>query len=93
MVACGFTDVVWSNFCNTPSCQNVYFEIKDVVLLEECCVILSAHLRTWFFFFLSVTLLKYSWSNDCSIQGILCTCFDTDLFGLFSSVILFSNFY
>jgi hypothetical protein len=50
MVACSFTDVVWSDFCNTPSCQNVYFEIKDVVLLEECCVILSAHLRIWYFF-------------------------------------------
>jgi len=42
--------------CNTPSCQNVYFEIKDVVLLEECCVILSVHLRVWFFFYMSVYL-------------------------------------
>lgn len=58
MVACCFTDVVWSNFCNTPFCQNVYFEIKDVVLLEECCVILSAHLRICYFFLGSVNLLN-----------------------------------
>lgn len=67
MVACGFTDVVWSNFCNTPSCQNVYFEIKDVVLLEECCVILSTHLRTRFFFFFKVSL----YSNTAEVMIVV----------------------